>query len=198
MNMKKLSALLVFLLGLLPTTAAMADTEPCQKNTNTGNVSNVGAVTALNLNPVFTGYTPSVSFCSGCGGTSPMTLTMQTDISLKAEPVLVNSNFAAIQITGFAIQCATINSPIYGGETNGVAGGTVTIHEYKPTGSPVVVGTVVLPSSPHNGPYVNFASSKLNTPYTPTKDSTFDAQITSFNAVPSVAYGLCEISALLQ
>jgi len=199
--MKKYSVLALSTILVLAPICSLADNDG-QKVTNPTSTAYTGFVTAINLNPAFTGYTPSINFVAG--GSGAYTLTLQTNQSLIAAPITTGTN-SFISIKGFSIECLPYNPALvgstgylYSAESNGVAGGTVTIHEYKPSGAAVTVGTVVLPTSPHNGPYVNTAVSTLISPYVPTTGSVFDAYVTSFNATPTVQYNNCVVTATLQ
>jgi hypothetical protein len=175
--------------------------------TTTGNSANTGAITATNLNPYFISSATPFTFSPDTVGTV-LNYTIQTNLSLLGAIVNPSANvtgFATIGITGFSIQCVPYNSALltipsypYTAETNGIAGGTVTFHEYKPTGAAVVVGTLVLPTSPHGGPYINTVSTRLSSPYIPTAGSTFDAALTSANPTPSNYYQGCTLQATLQ
>jgi len=206
--MKKLSALIALLLGLLPTASFADASEAGQKQTLTGNVALTGSLTAKNLNPVFVNtlssvYNTSLNFG---GGGSAFNFNIYTNESLLASTLDPNStSLSFIQITGFSIQCMPFNPALAGhanypypfAETNGIGGGTVTVTEYK-SDSVTVVGNLVLPTSPHNGPYINKASVKLNNPYTPTSGSVFNADITVADPVPTMDWGQCVVTALLQ
>lgn len=184
----------------------MADT--CQSNTNTGNTVTQGAVTATNLNPVFLGATGE-QLNMGSMGYENFEYLVYTNQSLIAAPVQPKVGvYALIPITGFALQClpyipalaSTTGYPYFtengGPETTGVYGNTLTFTEFKLVGSPVTIGTLTLPNSPHNGPYVNTASVKLANPYTPTSGSVIGI---SEPSVPGVySYQNCLVSAVLQ
>lgn len=214
--MRKLSALIALILGLLPLTPAMADsTEAGQKLTINGNNSFQGSVTATNLNPDFKGS------CSSCGGSSsdfnfnnagfaplPLTFNIETNQQLLAASVNPQLGVVAlVQITGLSVSCIPYNPTLaatppgnypYAVETNGIAGGTITVTEYKPTGAAVDVGTLSLPSSAHNGPYRSIADHRLGNPYTPTSGSVLSAWVSAINATPSQFYQGCHVTALLQ
>jgi len=203
--MKLRTALLASILAALPTSIAA---DPAQSTTVTGNTINQGAVTAYNLNPAFISpFTPNLmAFCNSCGGVN-FPFYLQTNQSLNAllqNPGVTSTGDAKILVRGFNVSCYPFNPANlsafypYNPDTNGIAGGTVTITENKLVGADVTVGTVVLPSSPHGGPYVNTATSVLAAPYTPTAGSNFAAQITSFNAGPSQGYQDCTVTAVLQ
>jgi len=200
--MKSLISIATLTLALLPVASA-ADTV---QNTNTyvGNASYTGSLTASNLNPQFNG-----SFVFNASYSVPFPLILNTNPALLG--VIVNkpvnsTGWAALPINGFYVQCIAYN-PItaaaafqyypYTTETNGISGGTITIQEYKPTGSPVTVGTLVFPSSPHGGPYISSVSTTLATSYTPTLDSTFTATLSALG-VASQAYSGCVLTATLQ
>ena len=207
--MKKLSAFLALVLGILPVVVS-ADT--CQHTaTTSGNTLNQGAVEASNLNPAFTGYFPPMSFQAL--ETSNFVFTILTNLSLLGalvNPGINSSGYAAIPISGFSIQCAPYNATLataggagypYNVETTGIGGGTVTFTEFKPTtGAGVVVGTLVLPPSPHGGPYINYATSTLTTPYIPTLGSTIDARVTALSGSVASAtqYADCTTTAVLS
>ena len=218
MNMKKLSALLALLLGLL-TGPALAQPGPAvQGVTNNGNFINQGALTASNLNPVFTSVGGS---CGNSGDyfcfTSPEinnpfafnintnTFLLGTQTNTSNGSPIVNNNAAEIVVFGLRVICLpynanflTLTSYPYTAETNGIAGGVVTIAEYPPTGPSTVVGTVIVPNSPHGGPYLNRFVTTLPTSYVPTYGSVFSAWVSSYNAGPSQAYQECTVSLDLQ
>lgn len=194
--------------------AMMADT--CQNTgTTVGNTANTGAQTASNLNPQFTYIGTTTSGYFGFGSapfpTNPLAYNIQTNQSLQGalvNPGVTSTGFALLPIYGFSIQCIPYNSTLattppgpnypYTVETNGIAGGTVTVTEYKLIGAGVNVGTVVLPTSPHGGPYVDMATSTLAAAYTPTAGSTFSAYITTNNATPTNGYTGCIVTTILQ
>jgi hypothetical protein len=202
--MKLQIALLASLLTVLPVASAA---DPAQSTTVAGNTINLGAVTAYNLNPAFVSPdSPNVmAFCNDCGGTT-YPFYLQTNQSLNAllqNPGVNSTGDAKILIIGFNVSCYPFNPANlatfypYGPDTNGIAGGTITVTENKLVGPDVTVGTVVLPSSPHGGPYVNTATSTLAAPYTPTAGSNFAAQITSYDHGPSQGYADCTVTAVL-
>lgn len=207
--MKKLSAFLALTLGILPVSVS-ADT--CQSNTNSGNTVTQGSVTATNLNPFFIGSAngnPTMNFAPGGSQIGAFQFTLQSNQSFNSSLVnnLANSTGdAKTPIFGFSLSCVPYNTAFiptpasypYVAETNGIAGGTITIHEYKPTGAAVIVGTIALPSSAHGGPYVNTAVTRLANPYTPTAGSVFDAVVTTSNAGPNQYYQGCETTVSLQ
>jgi len=202
---KKLSAFLACILCLAPL-PVMADNPHGQFST-VGNYAFTGYITAINLNPVFMNKVGGTSALSFGFLSSAYNYEIETNQSLLALATNPQPGFLAlIGIKGFSISCLPWNPSLVGApgnpyntpETNGVGGGTVTIHEYKPTGAAVIVGTVVLPTSPHNGPYVNTATSVLHEPYAPTAGSVFDAQVTFADLVPSQAYQQCDVTAVLQ
>lgn len=203
--MKSLISIATLTLALLPIASAA---DPAQSTTVTGNTINQGAVTAYNLNPAF--VSPSspnlMAFCNSCGGTT-YPYYLQTNQSLNAllqNPGKNSTGDAKILVIGFNVSCYPFNPANlanfypYGPDTNGIAGGTITVTENKLVGPDVTVGTVVLPSSPHGGPYVNTATSTLAAPYTPTAGSTFAAQITSYDTGPSQGYQDCTVTAVLE
>src|ERR1700729_2413631 len=189
----------------------MADTSQTT-GTTVGNTANTGAHTASNLNPEFLGQnpgapTPEFSFNS-TEQIIPFQFTINTDQALLG--VVVNSNsgstgYAALPIYGFSLSCAPYNATLVGGsgypytaETNGIAGGTVTVTEYKPTGAAVNLGTLVLPTSPRGGPYINTAKSSLPAAYTPTAGSVLSAWVSVVNPTPTNYYQYCAVNAVLQ
>jgi hypothetical protein len=209
--MRNLISLAALALALLPT-AVVADTV---QNTNTyvGNASYTGSLTAQNLNAQFQstgGSAGQLDFSTGNSNIYPFTNVLWTNPSLLGAIVnkpINSTGWAALPIYGFAIQCAPYNPVFVTGasgypytvETNGIAGGTITFHEYKTIAAAgVVVGTLTLPSSPHGGPYINYASSTLAAPYTPTFGSMFDAQVTTINPGPSQGYQFCVATPILQ
>jgi hypothetical protein len=207
--MKLQIALLASLLTVLPVASA-ADTV---QNTNTyvGNASYTGSLTASNLNPQFYGSIGGTTnvFAFNAAYAVPFSLILNTNPALLG--VIVNkpvnsTGWAALPIYGFSVQCIAYNPTTaaaapgdypYTTETNGISGGTITIQEYKPTGSPVTVGTLVFPSSPHGGPYISSVSTTLATSYTPTLNSTFTATLSALG-VASQAYSSCVLTATLQ
>ena len=203
--MKSLISIATLTLALLPIASAA---DPAQSTTLIGNTINLGAVTAYNLNPAFVSPdTPNtMAFCEYCAGvTYPFYL--QTNQSLNAllqNPGVNSTGDAKILIIGFNVSCYAFNPANlstfypYNPDTNGIAGGTITVTENKLVGPDVTVGTVVLPSSPHGGPYVNTATSTLAAPYTPTAGSNFAALITSYDHGPSQGYLYCTVTAVLQ
>lgn len=206
--MKKLASL-ILALGL--TASSVLADEPCQKTTTTGNTAFTGFVTATNLNPAFEYLSGSGPFNFFAGGSSTQAFSYLLSTNIRLEGTAVNTigaspTFALAQIYGFSVQCAPYNPVLaatppynypYTTETNGVSGGTITVHEYKLVGSTSTVGTVVLPNSPHGGPYVNTATSTLLAPYTPTSGSMFDAQVTAEGS-DSQYYQFCVVTAVLQ
>jgi len=212
---KKLSALLALIFCLAPLPVMADNPHQAQGVTVNGNNFFQGSVTATNLNPVFLGE------CSSCGGSSPafnfnnagsapsaFTFMIDTNQALLAAPVQNKPGLISLdQITGFSVSCIPYN-PVtavaapgnypYNIETNGIAGGTVTVTEYNLLGSAINVGTLVLPTSPHGGPYINTATSVLPVSYTPTPGSVFSAYVTTINPVPNQFYQGCNVTAVLQ
>jgi hypothetical protein len=201
---KKLAAL-ILALGLT-TSSVMADT--CQHTVaSTGNTITTGSVEASNLNPVFANVglaSGPFAFISGESSGTAFYWTMATNLVLQGTVVNTfngSTGFAGIPIGGFSVECQPYNANFIGvggyqytTETNGIAGGTITFSEYKPTGAAVVIGTLVLPTSPHGGPYVNTATSVLANPYTPTSGSIIGAQVTTLNTTPTNGYSGCQVT----
>lgn len=212
--MKKLLsvAALALLCTVVPPTPGFAD--PAQSTTVTGNTINQGAVTAYNLNPAFVGFSGTTgtiqAFTAAGLSNGPFLFNLSTDQSFNAllqNPPLNTTGDAKILIRGFSVACAPYNPVIaaappgnypYVTETNGIAGGTITVEEFKLVGAVVTVGTLVLPTSPHGGPYVDTATSVLPAPYTPTAGSVFTAFVSAFNPTPSQGYQNCNVTAVLQ
>jgi hypothetical protein len=209
--MRNLISLAALTLALLPT-AVVADTVQ-NNSTYVGNAAYTGSLTASNLNPVFftdqTGGATYMSFGTN-PSTSPYEFVIFTNPSLQGAVVnkpINSTGWATLSIYGFAIQCAGYNATLaatppgyypYTTETNGIAGGVITFHEYKATGAAITIGTLALPSSPHGGPYINYASSTLATPYIPTFGSVLDVVVTTINPGPSQGYQYCVVTPTLQ
>jgi hypothetical protein len=212
--MKLRIALLASLLTVLPT-VGMAQT-PVQVITTQGNYNYTGSLTATNLNPLFTYIQAGglgINFSAG-------TPTAQFTFVIPNAQQLVGiggpnnaqgtySGIAEIQISGFSVDCVNYNPTMaaaapgfygyypYVTETNGIAGGTVTVEEVPPTGVPIIIGSVIFPTSPHGGPYVNMASVTLPAVYTPTLGSSITAWVSAVNPTPTEAYSDCSIQAIL-
>lgn len=205
--MKKLSAFLALILGVLPVSAMADSTEAGQKATLSGNNAFTGSVTATNLNPVFLAA-PNLgplSFNSAYVN-QPFTYMLQTNQSFLAASVNPGPGIVAlVQITGFAMECTPYNPALIGimnypyiAENTGVGGGTITFTEYKVVGAPVVIGTLVMPASPHSGPYRNIVDHKLAAPYTLTSQSQVSATVTALSGPVDVQYSGCSMTALTQ
>jgi hypothetical protein len=214
--MKLRTALFASLLTALPT-VGMAQT-PVQVITTQGNSNYTGSLTATNLNPLFTLTSPGnsplgINFSAG-------NTTVQFNYVMPNAQQLVGiggpnnaqgtySGIAEIQISGFSVDCVNYNPTMaaaapgfYGNypyvtETNGIAGGTVTVEEVPPTGVPIIIGSVIFPTSPHGGPYVNMASVTLPAVYTPTLGSSLTAWVSAVDPTPTEAYSDCSIQAIL-
>jgi hypothetical protein len=209
---KKLSTLLALIFCLAPLPVMADNPHQAQGVTVKGNNFFQGAVTATNLNPKFEVNAQATQngpfdFVDLTAATIAMVYTMSTNADLVALPTTQTNppTFAALQLTGFEIECSPYNPAFvpnnaypYFIESNGIAGGTVTFSEYNSTGPAVVIGTLVMPSSPHNGPYINTAQVTLNSLYTPTSGSIIDAHITSIDAGHSQGYSNCVVTAVLQ
>jgi hypothetical protein len=205
---KKLAAL-ILALGLT-TSSVMADT--CQHTVaSTGNTITTGSIEATNLNPQFLGVSagaPWINFSGGTTPTAPFAFEMNTNNVLLGTIVNQFSNstgYAAIPISGFTLSCIPFNAAYiptpasypYTADTNGIGGGILTFAEYKPTGAAITIGTLSMPNSPHNGPYVNSASVTLNNPYTPTQGSVITVFVSTVNAGFSQGYQQCMATANL-
>lgn len=200
--MKKLLTLATLALVLFPIAAEAA--AGAVVGDIVENPTFTGFVTATNLNPFFFSINGDFNFVASAPSTIQYAFRLNTNLQLLG--IGNSSGVSEIPILGFTLQCAPYNPVIaavqpgdypYFTKTNGIAGGTVTFHEYKLTGAIVTVGTIVLPTSPHGGPYVNSVTSTLATPYIPTFGSTFDAQVTTIDPTPSQGYSICGVQATL-
>jgi hypothetical protein len=118
------------------------------------------------------------------------------------------SGIAEIPIQGFSVQCMPYNATLaaappptypYTTETDGIGGGTLTFEEIKQTtGAAVVIGSLVLPPSPHGGPYVDYATVALAKPYIPTAGSMITANITAISGSVINQYSICYMNVTLQ
>lgn len=207
--MKRLvSAFLSAIFALVPVVSFADSTQGAQKLTVSGNNAIQGSLTATNLNPIFVSLISGEQIRMAGNGNGPFEFVINTNQSLLAAPAPGAAGPVFVQITGFAIQClpyipalaSTTGYPYFtaqgGPETAGVFGGIITFTEYKRTGSPVTIGTLTLPDSPHNGPYINTASVRLSSPYTPFTGSVIGAYILS--PTSSYDYMDCIVSATLQ
>lgn len=162
----------------------------------------------VNLAPVFLaiGNQPTFGFNSASYPNNPF--------SYEINPVLpLVGGSVGFPITGFSIVCIPYNNAnldIVTGFSNypytldtsgGIGGGTVTIAEFLPSygSNPphVTISTLSLPNSPHGGPYINYASTVLGTPYVTTPGSTITAWVTTINAGPPQSYQGCVVTATI-
>jgi hypothetical protein len=164
----------------------------------------VVAQTGVNLTPTFLpqGLVPSFGFTSSSYPNEPFMYNLN--------PVLpVAGGTVGYPITGFYIVCIPYSNANLGVSnypysielSGGIGGGTVQVEEFKPNygtpQSPVVISTFSLPSSPHNGPYVNYASVTLGSPYVTTPGSTISAWVTGIASGPSQFYTGCIVTATI-
>ena len=107
------------------------------------------------------------------------------------------------QITKLSVSCLAYNSyqsshaTVYNPEDNGLNGGTITFLEINKDSSVstvVTLGTVVLPSAPHGGPYINTASTILGSPVFPNAGSTLTAYLSAYNTVSDQYWTNCNAS----
>ena len=212
-NVKKLSAFLALLLAL--TGPALAQ-HPVQGTTNNGNFINQGSLTASNLNPEFlTTNQAKFSFSTNVTGvypTEPWETFISTNTYLLGTITNTSSGSppvggpAEIPIYGLRLACIPYTNNAYGGgnypyivpETNGIAGGVITVVELTPAGVATTVGTIVVPNAPHGGPYPNTFRTVISPAYVPTYGSVFTAWVTSVNAGPNQGYTGCDMSLYLQ
>jgi hypothetical protein len=190
--MRKIAAaVLALALGLAP---VVADSAP--------------AVTGINLAPNFLaiGNQPTFGFNSASYANAPFMYELNPVLPIAGATV-------GFPITGFSMVClpySNANLDIVTGLTNypytldisgGIGGGIVTIEEFEPNygtaNPPVVIATLSFPSSPHNGPYINYASVALGSPYVTTPGSTITAWVTSITAGPPQSYTGCVVTATI-
>jgi hypothetical protein len=203
--MKNLLSITALALALLPTVGE-AQT-PIQSQSFPGNYILSGAQISTNVDPSFT--VASLSF-NALGG--QYSFNIPTNISLIGiggpNGGGTYSGVAEIPIYGFSVQCLPYNSTIatlappgypYNPETTGIGGGTIQFAEVKQTsGAAVVIGNLVLPPSPHGGPYVDAAVLRLPAAYIPTLGSFITANITVLSGSVSDQYQSCYINAQLE
>ena len=127
----------------------------------------------------------------------------------EAYAINSDSQLNGNEITALSVECLAYNTyqtslgTVYNTETNGINGGTVTVEEIAtndtaPGGvssiSPTVIGTVVIPTAPHGGPYVNSVTTSLNNDYVPAAGSTITAYISSHSTTASQYWSNCTVS----
>jgi hypothetical protein len=202
--MKNLLSIATLVLALLPTVGE-AQT-PIQATNTVGNSINNGAQISTNTYPILTVY-----YGLNPGDQEPFGYYMPTNQFLTGiggpGATGTYSGLAEIAMFGFSIECIPYNPTLaatppgyypYTTETNGVAGFTVTIAEAKLTGPLVTIGTLVLPTSPHGGPYVNTATVTLPVSYVPTLGSNILVWVSAFNTTPTEFYQGCSVQAILH
>jgi hypothetical protein len=181
--MKKITAtVLALALGLAPVVVSAAPT-----------------LTGVNLAPVFfaIGVAPQFSFNSYSYPNTPF--------MYETNPIIpFAGSFDVYPILGFSIVCVPYNTSVLGNtnypyvaEDNGISGGIVTVVETKSDNTTVTIDTFVMPDSPHNGPYVNYTSSLLGSPYIATAGSTISAYISSVSGSSDQGWASCVVSTTL-
>ncbi len=162
----------------------------------------------INLAPNFlaVGNEPTFGFNSASYANVPFMYELNPVLPIAGATV-------GFPITGFSMVCipySNANLDIVTGLTNypytldisgGIGGGIVTIEEFKPNygtaNPPVVISTLSFPSSPHAGPYINYASTALGSSYVTTPGSTITAWVTSITAGPPQSYTGCVVTATI-
>jgi hypothetical protein len=183
MMRKVASAVLAVILALSPVCASAAATK----------------LSGVNLSPIFfaVGLAPPFSF-------NPASYP-DTPFQYETNPIVpVTSSFDVYPILGFNIICVPYNTSSIGvtnypyhTEDNGISGGTVTIIETNIVNTTVTVANFTLPDSPHGGPYINYVSYTLPTPYTATASSTLSAYISHLTETSDQGWGSCVVSTIL-
>jgi len=189
--MKKIAAIAVFILGILPLSSSAAV-----------NITSPGMYVQSPGTPIFSpsGAVPAFSFKFGTYPNTPFQYILSPNLSLS----VLNAATPIIPITGLALSCVPYNSALagvsgypYATETLGISGGVVTVSEYFPNGSTfasVAIGTIILANSPHGGPYVNTATTTLGSPYTPMSGTIISAWISTLGSNTIEGYADCTVT----
>jgi hypothetical protein len=157
-------------------------------------------LSGVNLAPIFfaVGLTPPFSFNPASYPSTPF--------QYETNPIIpVSGTFNVYPILGFSMVCVPYNTTAIGTtnypyvtEDNGISGGTVTIIETKSNNTTATVDTFTMPDSPHGGPYINYASSHLGSPYIATAGSTFSAYISALSGASDQGWASCVVSTQLS
>ena len=162
--------------------------------------SALSTLSGVNLAPIFfaVGLTPPFSFNPASYPSTPF--------QYETNPIIpVTGTFNVYPILGFSMVCVPYNTTSIGvtnypyvTEDNGISGGTVTVIETKSNNTTVTIANFTMPDSPHGGPYINYVSYTLATPYTATAGSTLSAYISHLSGASDQGWGSCVVSTILS